>query len=144
VQKFDSKGKFLAKFGSSGSGDGKFTAQLADIAVDAQGNVYVTDRENGIQKFDSNGQFAARFDTCGDRLFYSATGVALDTHGNVYVSDVQNHRICKFDSEGHFVNFWDSFDGIARPLSDVGGVAVDQQGNIYVSELFDGRVRKFR
>lgn len=46
IQKFDSNGKFITKWGSYGVGDGKF--RFADsIAVHSLGkNVYVTDSDN--------------------------------------------------------------------------------------------------
>jgi DNA-binding beta-propeller fold protein YncE len=51
VQKFDTNGHFITKFGSSGSGDGQFT-DPEHLAVDSDGNVYVTDRKNNnIQVF---------------------------------------------------------------------------------------------
>ena len=45
VQKFDTNGHFITKFGSAGSGDGQFT-DPEHLAVDSDGNVYVTDRKN--------------------------------------------------------------------------------------------------
>lgn len=51
IQKFDSAGGFLAKWGSNGRGDGQFHAPYG-VAVDASGNVYVADPDNyRIQKF---------------------------------------------------------------------------------------------
>jgi tripartite motif-containing protein 71 len=46
IQKFDSNGKFITKWGSYGVGDGKY--RFADsIAVDTLGkNVYVSDSDN--------------------------------------------------------------------------------------------------
>ena len=55
IQKFSSSGVFLAKWGSSGSGDGQFNNPWG-IAVDSSGNVYVADTGNNrIQKFSSSG-----------------------------------------------------------------------------------------
>jgi len=51
MQKFDSAGNLLTKWGSYGGGDGEFR-QPSGVAVDAAGNVYVADRGNGrIQMF---------------------------------------------------------------------------------------------
>jgi DNA-binding beta-propeller fold protein YncE len=145
VQKFDSEGNFLTKWGSSGFRNGQFSEDLADIAVDGQGNVYVTDRSNGFQKFDSNGQFLGQFEHCGDeKRFFSAAGVAVDAQDNVYVSDLSNKHICKYASNGQFLDWWDGFGSADGLLDSVGGIAVDQQGNLYVAEWFVGRVRKFR
>jgi DNA-binding beta-propeller fold protein YncE len=51
IQKFDSNGIFLAKWGSGGTGDGQFDYPEG-IAVNSSGNIYVADTSNNrIQKF---------------------------------------------------------------------------------------------
>jgi DNA-binding beta-propeller fold protein YncE len=51
VQKFDTNGHFITKFGSFGTGDGQFV-DPEHLALDSDGNVYVTDRHNNnIQVF---------------------------------------------------------------------------------------------
>jgi tripartite motif-containing protein 71 len=51
VLKFDSVGNFIAEFGSVGKGQGQFR-DPEHLAVDHDGNVYVSDRKNNdIQKF---------------------------------------------------------------------------------------------
>jgi DNA-binding beta-propeller fold protein YncE len=45
IQKFDSNGKFITKWGSTGTGDGQFNYP-ADIAIDSSGKIYVTDSGN--------------------------------------------------------------------------------------------------
>ena len=51
VQKFDSSGHFITKWGSYGSGNGQFV-DPEHLAVDSHGFVYVTDRHNNnIQVF---------------------------------------------------------------------------------------------
>lgn len=55
VQKFDSNGKFITKWGSEGDDDGQFT-KPEDIVVDSKtGNVYITDTGNSrVQVFSIN------------------------------------------------------------------------------------------
>ena len=51
IQKFDSNGKFITKWGTPGSGDGQFE-EPTGIAINSLGNVYVVDRGNNrIQVF---------------------------------------------------------------------------------------------
>ena len=67
IQKFDSNGTFITKWGSEGTGDGQFDSPHG-IALDSSGNVYVVDYYNNrIQKFDSNGTFITRWGSEGDR-----------------------------------------------------------------------------
>jgi tripartite motif-containing protein 71 len=68
IQKFDSNGKFITKWGSGqpDSGDGKFGLDRwggpSDVAVDNRGHVYVVEAGNNrIQKFDSNGKFITKW-----------------------------------------------------------------------------------
>jgi tripartite motif-containing protein 71 len=51
IQKFDSNGNSMTKWGTQGSGDGQFE-EPTGIALDSSGNVYVADRGNSrIQVF---------------------------------------------------------------------------------------------
>lgn len=51
VQKFDTNGNFITKWGSYGTGDGQFK-DPEHLAVDSDGNVYVSDKaNNNIQVF---------------------------------------------------------------------------------------------
>ena len=53
VQKFDSNGNFITKWGSEGSGDGQFNLPEG-IAVDSSGNVYIADTGNNRIEVFSN------------------------------------------------------------------------------------------
>src|SRR5207247_8204409 len=98
VQKFDSRGNFLAKWGKEGNGPGQFNAPWG-IAVDALGNVYVTDAGNHrLQKFTSNGAFICQWGNRGNTLGQTnfPYGIAVDREGFVYVVDSGNARVLKF------------------------------------------------
>ena len=51
IQKFDSDGNFITKWGSGGTDDGQFWL-LHDIAIDSSDNVYVVDSGNVHEKKD--------------------------------------------------------------------------------------------
>ena len=85
------------------------TAQFyypCDVAVDSEGNVYVTDTlNNRIQKITTNGVVSTLAgstegfaDGTGDAAqFYLPFGVAVDSSGNVHVADRENNRIRKIE-----------------------------------------------
>jgi sugar lactone lactonase YvrE len=144
VQKFDSNGKFLAKWGTAGSGDGQFGLALA-IAIDAQDNLYVVDiNNNDIQKFDSSGKFLVRWggDGSGPGQFKEPTSVAIDKQGNVLVAEARTGRLQKFDSNGKYLG--EAVLGAVDHLV-IGPVAlaVGDQGQLYIGEYANGRVTEF-
>jgi len=51
IQKFDSNGNFITKWGSEGYGDSQFWLPH-DIAIDSSNNVYVVDSGNVHEKKD--------------------------------------------------------------------------------------------
>jgi DNA-binding beta-propeller fold protein YncE len=153
IQKFDSDGQFLAKWGTRGSGDGQFLS-LASITVDREGYVYILDNVRAdIQKFDGNGQFLAKWGGkgTGDGQFNFPAFLTVDNQGNLFVVDGFNNRLQKFDSNGQFLTKWGTpgqDDGEFSFISGeygvgLGAVAADEQGNIYVADYSNNRIQKF-
>ena len=80
IQKFDTTGTFLAKWGSSGSGNGQFSL-LGGVTTDSAGDVYVSDIGNArVQKFDSAGTFLTQWGSSGTGpgQFTEPAGLAVD------------------------------------------------------------------
>jgi len=136
---------FVTKWGSYGTLDGEFIHPYY-VAVDATGNVYVTDYDNNrIQKFSSDGTFLATWGTygTGDGQFQSPVGVTVDSSGDVYVADCNNNRIQKFSSDGTFLTKWGSAGSGNGQFSQPTGVAVDSSGDVYVADAGNDRIQKF-
>ena len=114
--------------GIPGAGDGQFNGPRR-VAVDAGGNVYVSDLNNNrIDKFSSSGTFlrtwgwgvadgSNAFQICtsscqagihgsGAGQLWTPQGVAVDSSGNVYVADWNNARVQEFSSSGAFLRTW--------------------------------------
>jgi DNA-binding beta-propeller fold protein YncE len=104
-----------------------------DMAIDADGNVYVTTQtSNSVKKFDSNGNFVKQWGESGNDNgnFALALGIGVDSKSNVYVADFYNKRIQKFDSNGTFLAQWAN-ESTTSPAF----ITVDSQDNIYVDEF---------
>lgn len=142
IQKFDSEGNFLTKWGSLGDGDGQFTRPM-DLTIDQDGNVYVIDDRSSprgrIQKFDSNGNFLARF---GEGLVADPGGITIDQQSNLYVSDVQRGTILKLDNNGELLATWGGTGTADGQFNGPGGIELDGEGNLYVVDVYNGRVQK--
>ena len=81
IQKFDSNGNFITKWGTKGTGDGEFL-HPHDVVLDSSGYVYVTDAFNyNIQKFDSNGNFITKWGSngTGDTQFLHIYGIGVSS-----------------------------------------------------------------
>ena len=145
IQKFNSTGTFITKWGSQGTGDGQFGAYINGLAADSSGNIYVGDYANNrIQKFNSSGTFITKWGSygTGDGQFKAITGVAVDLSGNIYVSDSSNNCIQKFNSSGTFITKWGSYGtGDGQFYSPY--VAVDSSGNVFVADFNNHRIQKF-
>lgn len=154
----------VAGSGTFGYVDGPApTAQfsnLAGVAVDAQGIIYVADWGNHcIRKITSAGMVstlagngaAGYVDGTGAAArFNQPEGLAIDAQGNVLVADSRNNRIRKITPTGVVSTLAGSGTqgGFADgPVAQARfywphGVAIDALGTVYVADTGNNRIRK--
>ena len=139
------------------------------VAIDADGNLYITDTGNRrVRKVDTNG-IITTFAGSGQKghegdggpaleaAFDCPGGIAIDAEGNVYVADQCNNRVRKVDASGIITTFAGTgVQGPAvyqTPLGDDGpatsarlvwptALDFDSEGNLYITDPGNHRVRK--
>ncbi len=95
IQKFDSSGNFITKWGTFGNSPEAFDSP-SGVEVDSEGFVYVADDYNHrIQKFTKDGEFVTAFgqEGHGIGLFKNPYALCVSKEGMVYVADSKNNRI---------------------------------------------------
>lgn len=148
---------------SAGYADGTGTAAQFNnpigVAVDAQGNIYVSDSfNNRIRKITPGGTVAT---LAGDGTpgyldgpaatarFYGPQGLAVDAQGNLFVADYGNNVIREINTAGVVSTFAGNttagyVDGAATvaEFNSPAAVAIDGQGNLYVADFNNNMIRK--
>jgi sugar lactone lactonase YvrE len=149
---------------NAGSTDGTGSAARfynpGAVAVDAAGNVYVSEDNHTIRKITPAGVVTTLAGLAGNSGSTDGTGsaarfknpraVAVDAGGNVYVGDYFNHTIRKITPAGVVTTMaglagnLGSTDGTgsAARFQHPDGVAVDAAGNVYVADTTNHTIRK--
>jgi len=143
--------QLVAKFGTSGSGNGQFSipygmarSPIADkFAVADSGNhriqVFTFNPATGAITFErAFGSFGA-----GNGQFKNPKGVAIDPLGRYVVADTDNSRIQIFNSTGGWVSAFGSLGSLNGQLNKPWGVACDSNGVIYVADTENDRIQIF-
>src|SRR5579883_3173925 len=146
VHKFTPDGKLIKSWGEPGSDPGQFNI-VHNICTDADGWVYVADRENHrVQVFDGNGKYETQWNNlhrpCGLYMphghkpvcYIGELGPGMAVNRN---SPNLGPRVSIVDNTGKLLaRIGDPHAGTA-PTSFIGlhGLAVDSRGDLYVGEV---------
>src|SRR6267378_2571428 len=142
VHKYSPDGKLLMSWGGPGTNPGEFNI-VHNICTDADGWVYVADRENHrVQVFDGNGKYETQWNN-----LHRPCGLFVDyiRHPVCYIGELSVNRlnanlgprVSIVDNKGKLLSrIGDPFAGTA-PTSFIGphGLAADSRGDLYVGEV---------
>ena len=147
------------QFGVGGTGPG-----LAGVAVDASGNIYISDGTNNkIRKVDGatgiistyagTGTAGALGDggSCATAQLNQPRGLVIDGSGNLFIADATNNKVRKIVLSTGIITTvagtgtagatGDEAAATAALLSSPRGVCVDAAGNIYIADRQNNKIR---
>jgi serine/threonine-protein kinase len=146
----------IAGSGSRGFADGTGNASsffmTSSLAIDASGNIYISDAGNGIiRKMNKSGDVKTFAGTAGvhTSILGYPYGIAADASGNLYVGDVYHDQIRKITPTGVISTFagsgssgFDNGPAATASFNAPYGIAVDVAGNVYVADAGNNAIRK--
>ncbi len=143
--------KLLRRIGTGGKNHfltdpGDFGAP-SNVALDKDGNVYVTDTMNNrVEIFDADGNFISLFGKHGDGPGYFARpkGIAVDCDGHIWVVDQMEDRVQVFNREGQLLTYFGEHGNYPGEFASAAGIAIDKQNRVFVTDEYPGRVQMFR
>jgi len=148
--------------GDGGPADSAELEFPTDVAIDASGNMYISDMNNNrIRKVNSSGIITTIAGTgiegfSGDggpaisAELNNPSRIELDNKGNMYITDGGNSVIRKINSSGIISTIADnetagySGDGGPATLAQLygGGITVDNNSNLYIADFSNNVIRK--
>jgi len=144
--------KLLRRIGTAGkkhtlTSEGDFSLPTG-VAVDKDGNVYVTDTlNNRVESFDADGVFISQFGKAGDGPghFARPKGIAVDGDGHIWVADEIQDRVQVFDKQARLLIYFGGPGFYPGQFNALYGITFDNASNrIITSEQLPGRVQVFR
>ena len=117
------------------------------VAVDSDGDVYVTDTLNfRVEIFDADGNFISQIGKhCdGPGCFVSPKGIAVDSDKHIWVADPRMDVLQAFNREGQLLGFVGQHGNLLGQFSELVGVYIDKNNRMFTSEQYPGRVQMFR
>ena len=106
------------------------------VAIDASGNVFVTNANSSAQELYAAGGYIATQNVGSG--FSGAEGIVVDGSGNVFVADEGNGAVKEVLAAGGYVTVRTLASGLNLPS----GVAVDGKGDVFVTEFGGGKVKE--
>jgi hypothetical protein len=152
IFEWDSNGKLVRNWGG-----GMFVFPH-NIAVDADGNVWITDAEakdgRGLQviKFSPDGKVLMRLGTAGvagrDRShFEQPTAIAIAPNGDIFVGEGhggdRGDRIVKFTKDGKYIKEWGKKGAGPGEFDIVHAMTFDNRGRLLVADRNNNRIQIF-
>jgi DNA-binding beta-propeller fold protein YncE len=137
--------EYLGEFSSGGVEDGQLMWPAA-IAIDAGGNVYISDEAlHRISIFDPQGRFLGKWGVRGNDAgrFNRPAGLGFDQDQHLLVVDGLNNRIQRYATDGRFLGQWGQEGCGPGEFNLPWGIAVDRAGDVYVADWRNDRIQKF-
>lgn len=134
IQVFNADRTYLRHFGGSG-----ITSTPADIAIAANGDVWVADSgaASRVARFSAEGAFLGAI---GAGQVNAPQGVAIDADGDIWVADTGGARLREFSQQGTVLRTIQTFTGSTAGLSSPVDVEVDAAGRLWVVDRDAARV----